>query len=381
MSGKVNILLVDDRRENLLCLEAMLGDLDQNLVRAGHDHVALRQVLQEEFALIVLDVDASSLDGLVTAEIIRRQEESRHVPILLLTDSDRLEEQVFRGHSLGMIDYLAKPVLPEVLRSKVMVFLELDNLRQERARLLREVRLANRGKDEFLRTLSHEIRTPLNAVLGWIQILRSRRVDEVTTARAMEAIERNAKRQVSIIQDMLDASQLITGKLQMDFQLVEFEDAITAALDAVRPTAQAKGVRLECDIERTGTRVSGDVKRLEQIVWNLVSNSIKFTPAAGSVRVLLERKDTQLRLTVTDSGRGIDREFLPFVFDRFRQNEAEMTRSYRGLGLGLSIVRHLVELHGGIIEAASEGKGQGATFTVLFPICEVLPAPVRANAG
>ena len=255
------------------------------------------------------------------------------------------------------------------------------SLALENARLYREAQAANRAKDEFLATLSHELRTPLNAILGWTQILRSKRLDEVTTARAFEAIERNAKAQAELIEDMLDVSRIITGRIRLDMQPVRLSEAIEAALDAVRPTADAKGVRLECDLLPDRGIISGDQHRLQQIVWNLLSNAVKFTPAAGVVRLKLEYNDLEARITVSDTGRGITPQFLPFVFDRFRQAETMVSRTAGGLGLGLSIARHLVELHGGLIEASSEGEGRGATFTVTLPLRDTISSAIVQNAS
>jgi signal transduction histidine kinase len=248
------------------------------------------------------------------------------------------------------------------------VGLALDN-----ARLYREAQEANRAKDEFLATLSHELRTPLNAILGWAQILRKKHVDGLTIERAFEAIERNAKAQAELIEDMLDVSRIITGRLRLELRPVELFTPVEAALDAVRPAAEAKGVRLESRIFPKAGVILGDPHRLQQIVWNLLSNAVKFTPAGGSVCVSAQRLDTHLRLTVSDTGKGIHPQFLPHVFDRFRQAENTISRTHGGLGLGLSIARHLVELHGGSIDASSGGEGRGATFTVTFPIREIYP--------
>src|SRR5262245_45913512 len=254
------------------------------------------------------------------------------------------------------------------------------SLALENARLYREAQEANRAKDEFLATLSHELRTPLNAILGWTQILRSKRVDEVTSARAFEAIERNAKVQAELIEDMLDVSRIITGRLRLEMQPVQLSAAVEAALDSVRPTAEAKGVRLECSIIDGGT-IMGDTHRLQQIVWNLLSNAVKFTPSGGNVRIKLEYIGGEAKVTVSDTGRGISPQFLPYVFDRFRQAETMASRKAVGVGLGLSIARHLVELHGGLIGANSEGEGRGATFTVTFPLRESNSAAAVENVS
>lgn len=707
---KVSILIVDDHVENLVALEALLSDLGQTIVRADSGIEALRLLLHQEFALIILDVDMPRINGFETAELIRQREKSRHTPIIFLTAINKTEQHVFKGYSLGAVDYLTKPFVPEILRSKVVAFVELhkkteqvkhqaaqlqtmvaelaavnDEIRKlnvqlqserdfvstvhdmadsiiivldaeqkiirasracerilgytqdevrgrtlssffvssgpwsdmihaenywqakdgttrliawsktplsvavagnigtadahviltgnditerqraeqereqfiraeaaraeaeaserraaflaeastmlsstldyertlinvsrlaiptfadwcfvylalegedvssaliahvdpekeylaqqieirpedlssttlpvvrvlqtgtpevfcdiseeelretvkdvekfnalkelglrsavvvpipgrhsvlgvigfaspnpdrytstelnfaqelarrislalENARLYRQAQEANRAKDEFLATLSHELRTPLNAILGWTQILRAKRLDEVTTNRAFEAIERNAKAQAELIEDMLDVSRIITGRLRLDLQPVELSVAVDAALDSVRPTADAKGVRLDANVPQEVGVISGDPRRLQQIVWNLLSNAVKFTPAGGQVHIKLEQLDSQVKLTVSDTGKGISSNFLPYVFDRFRQAETMVSRTAGGLGLGLSIARHLVELHGGLIEASSEGEGRGATFTVTFPYRESTVAAIQ----
>ena len=702
-ADKVSILLVDDHIENLVALEALLTDLKQNLVRAESGIDALRLLLHQEFALIILDVDMPIMNGFETAALIREREKSRHTPIIFLTAINKTEQHVFKGYSLGAVDYLTKPFVPEVLLAKVTAFVELhkkteevkrqatllqqmvaelagsnDEIRKlnvelqaerdsvntvldtadsivivldasqnivrasravertlgyaqnevngrslssffvsagpwqqmpeaenywqakdgttrliawsktqlgpdhfiltgnditerkraeqqreqviraevaraeaeaserrsaflaeastmlsatldyertlvnisrlaiptfadwcfvylaldghvissaliahvdpekehlaqqvdirpedlssetlpivrifqtgtpelfadvsdeelwktvndqakydalkllglrsavvvpilarhsvlgvigfasakpgrysstellfaqdlarrislalENARLYREAQEANRAKDEFLATLSHELRTPLNAILGWTQILRSKRLDEITAARAFEAIERNAKAQAELIEDMLDVSRIITGRLRLELQPVRLSEAVEAALDSVRPAAEAKGVRMEYS-PTAGGIISGDQHRLQQIVWNLLSNAVKFTPSGGFVRIKLECVGSEARLSVSDTGRGINPQFLPYVFDRFRQAETMVSRTAGGLGLGLSIARHLVELHGGVIEASSEGEGHGATFTVMFPLRENISAAAVENVS
>jgi CheY-like chemotaxis protein/anti-sigma regulatory factor (Ser/Thr protein kinase) len=215
------------------------------------------------------------------------------------------------------------------------------------------------------------LRTPLNAMLGWISMLRDGRLDAELAARALETIERNGKSQAKIIEDLLDISRIITGKLRLNVQPVELSSVVEAALDVVRPAAAAKAIRLQTILDPKAGPVSGDPERLQQVVWNLLSNAVKFTPKDGHVRVCLERQNSHVALIVSDNGQGIDADFLPFVFDRFRQAEAGFTRAHGGLGLGLAIVRHLVELHGGNVYAASDGDGRGATFTINLPLMSV----------
>lgn len=231
-----------------------------------------------------------------------------------------------------------------------------------------EAESANRMKDEFLATVSHELRTPLNAIIGWSHLLRTGKLDEVTTVRAMETIERNAKAQAQLIEDILDVSRVITGKLHLHTEPVDIATVINAAIDSVQLAVDAKDLQLEITLDPSARHTFGDASRLQQVVWNLLSNAIKFTPTGGRIEVKVERSGRQLRLRICDTGCGIGTEFLPFIFDRFRQADGTTTRSHGGLGLGLAIVRHLVELHGGSITADSAGIDQGSTFTITLPL-------------
>jgi PAS domain S-box-containing protein len=244
----------------------------------------------------------------------------------------------------------------------------------EKERLYREASEANRLKDEFLATVSHELRTPLTAILGWAHMLRTGTFDGQAAASAFETIERNARAQAQLIEDLLDVSRIITGKLRIDLRTLDPNSFIEAAVEAVRPAAEVKGVRLQKVIDTGLASVSGDPVRLQQVVWNLLANAIKFTPRGGRVQVRLERVNSHVEIAVSDTGQGIEPGFLPHVFDRFRQADGTTTRHHGGLGLGLAIVRHLVELHGGTVKAESPGESQGTTFTVLLPV-----APVYAS--
>ncbi len=241
----------------------------------------------------------------------------------------------------------------------------------DNARLYREAQEVNRLKDEFLATLSHELRTPLTAVLGWTRLLSTGQLDAATRQRALETIERNAHSQVQLIDDILDVSRIIRGKLRLNVRAVAPAAIIEAAVEAVRPAVEAKGIRLQVVLDGGAGIVSGDPDRLQQVVWNLLSNAIKFTPKDGRVQVLLTRVNSHLEIIVSDTGPGIDADFLPFVFDRFRQADPSSTRMHGGLGLGLAIVRHLVELHGGTVSVETRGAEPGATFKVMLPLMAV----------
>jgi PAS domain S-box-containing protein len=261
----------------------------------------------------------------------------------------------------------------------------LDLLVRERAART-DAEAANRMKDEFLATLSHELRTPLNAMLGWSRLLRTGSLDAATSTRALESIERNTSVQARLIEDLLDVSRILTGKLGLNTRPIELPPVIEAAMETVRTAAEAKSVRLTAVFDRAAGPVIGDADRLQQVFWNLLSNAVKFTPAGGEVRVWLSRSDSRAKFTVHDTGEGIAPEFLPHVFDRFRQADSGTMRSRGGLGLGLAIVRHLVELHGGTVHAESQGKGYGASFTVDLPLAavrrvEALPVPDQERAA
>jgi signal transduction histidine kinase/DNA-binding response OmpR family regulator len=593
---QANVLLVDDRPENLLAMESILENLGQNLIRAESGREALRYLLVEDVALILLDVQMPGLNGFELAELIRERERTQHTPIIFVSATSRDEQYVFKGYSLGAVDYLTKPFEPEILKSKVRFFTklfqqnqeikrqaalleransELDSLNTElearverrtaqletanyeleneitvrkqsearlatehtitrtladaynletaapiilqtfceqlnaaicclwlpdesrktlscvqietaekaddlsafisesrkikiapgvglpgqvweknapiwlpntvrgdkfpRARFAAEIGLdcavgfpikigrefygsiefftrcempfdqnlinmlevigseigqfiqrkqleterenllwrekslreqaekASRLKDEFLATVSHELRTPLNAILGWGQMLQTGKVTGVDHDRALETIYRNAKSQAQLIDDLLDTSRLITGNLRLNLSPTSIVPIIESALDVVRPGAEAKGITLSAVYSSESETITCDSHRLQQMIWNLLTNAVKFTPPDGSVEIRLEKITDAVKITISDSGQGISPEFLPFVFDRFRQADSSSTRSHDGLGLGLAIVRHLAELHGGSVQAASEGKGKGATFTITLP--------------
>jgi signal transduction histidine kinase/DNA-binding response OmpR family regulator len=603
---KANVLLVDDRPENLLALETILADLGQNLVCAASAHEALRFLLIEDVALILLDVQMPGLNGFEFAELIRERERTQHTPIIFVSATSKDEQYVFKGYSLGAVDYLTKPFQPEILKSKVRFFsklflqnqeikrqaallektncdldslnaelearvqrrtaqlesankeleTEIDARKKSEARLaaehtitktladaaglesatpailktfcdhlgadicclwlldesrtklncahievsknagdvesfiaesrklnfkrgfglpgqvweknapvwlpntvrgekfprasvaatvglhsavgfpikisrefygaiefftrqplmsdqpllnmleatgseigqfiqrkqveaerenllLREKHLreqaemASRLKDEFLATVSHELRTPLNAIIGWGQILQAGKLEENEKAGALETIYRNAKSQAQLINDLLDTSRLITGNLRLNLSPTPLVPVIEAALDVVRPAAEAKGITFSTHYGAKVETITCDAQRLQQMIWNLLTNAVKFTPSGGQVKVSLEQTGDTIRIVVSDTGQGISPEFLPFVFDRFRQADSSSTRRHDGLGLGLAIVRHLAELHGGSVSVTSDGEEKGATFTISLPLSLFVSSPAQ----
>ena len=594
---KVNVLLVDDRPDNLLVLETILADLDQNLVCATSAREALRFLLTEDFALILLDVQMPGLNGFELAELIRERERTQHTPIIFVSATSVDEQYVFKGYSLGAVDYLTKPITPEILKSKVRFFtklfrqnqeikrqakllekanadldrsnidlesrvqqrtvelevanqklaMELDARRESEARLaiehsitrtlafaqnlekaapeilrsfcehlgaslsalwllnpagtelgctyiemaeltqavyrmrqasiaqnfrrghglpglvwesnlpvslgqefqgrkfprakyakaagldhaigfpikigdefhgvielftresvpgdeslinmldaigseigqfvqrkrveaeresllLREKTLrhqaekASRLKDEFLATVSHELRTPLNSILGWGQILNTGKLSPEEQKNALETIYRNARSQSQLIDDLLDTSRLITGNLHLNLSPTAVAPTIQAAIDVVRPAAEAKSLTIVTDLDCDVESITCDNQRLQQMVWNLLTNAVKFTPEGGTIKIIYECVDNSVRISVVDTGVGITPEFLPLVFDRFRQEDSSSTRTHHGLGLGLAIVRHLAELHGGRVAVESDGPNNGSTFSITLPI-------------
>jgi PAS domain S-box-containing protein len=506
---KVNILLVDDQPNNLLALESILGS-DQNLVRAESGRAALRALLEREFAVILLDVLMPDLDGFETASLIRERDKSRHTPIIFLTALSRNERHVFRGYELGAVDYIFKPYEPEILRSKVNVFVELFRKTQaitrqahelarlsrqselilnaaadgvlgvdlegvatlvnpasarkmgrradqvtgrkihlllhpafpgvatcdidrcslnvalegdcprevvsdtffredgtsfpvefraspmhdedgrtvgsvitfrdvtekraaalaaENERRYREAESQNRAKDDFLATLSHELRTPMTSILGWMQFLRTCEYSNEELREALQMTESSARLQKRLIDDMLDVSRIVLGKFQVELRPTHLSEIVEAAVTNARHAAAERGVRLTSDIvHRPDDVVDADATRLQQVIGNILSNAIKFTPPGKLVDLRLERVDHNLQISVSDEGEGIEPSFLPHVFERLSQADASTERS--GLGLGLAIARHIIDLHHGDIRAESDGLGKGACFTVTLPLVE-----------
>jgi signal transduction histidine kinase/ActR/RegA family two-component response regulator len=289
---------------------------------------------------------------------------SRVIPAESYAD---LSDSNARLRAIALLQQKAESLEAEVKeRRLVEERLRLALVGEQMARA--EAETANRMKDEFLATVSHEIRTPLNAIIGWSHLLRTGRLDEATAARAVETIDRNAKSQAQLIEDILDVSRMITGKLRLNNEPVDIASVINAAIDSVQLAIDSKDLKLEVTLNPSARHTLGDASRLQQVVWNLLANAIKFTPSGGHIEVKVERAGRNLQIRVSDTGQGIGADFLPFIFDRFRQADGTTTREHGGLGLGLAIVRHLVELHGGTIKADSAGEGKGATFIINLPL-------------
>ena len=366
-------LLLDSVQDYAICMLTPHGEIAS--WNAGAERLfgyAADEIIGRNFACFYpesereLDVPAEHLRqanerGRIAAECLRlRYGGAPFDAHVVLTAVRRGRERELRGYSLVVRDITERKRLEDDLRRRA-----------------EELAAANRAKEDFLATLSHELRTPLNAMLGWTRLLRMGKLDSGAMARALETIERNAHMQEQLIADILDVSRIVTGKLRLELRPLELAPVVDAALDAVRPGAEAKSIELVGNTAFQGT-VLGDPDRLQQVVWNLVANAIKFTPAGGQVTVTITRSGPSAVITVTDSGEGMSADLLPFVFDRFTQGDASVTRPHGGLGLGLSIVRHIVELHGGKVQAHSEGLGLGSTFSVHLPVRAAQSAPDEA---
>lgn len=296
-------------------------------------------------------------------DTIRVRKDGTHINISLTVSPIR--------HRTGTIIGASK--IARDITDRKRAELEREQLLESEQMARSKAEEANQLKDEFLATVSHELRTPLNSILGWSLLLRDGKVQNEKAQQAVETIHRNARSQAKLIEDLLDVSRIITGKIRLETRPIMGAAVIESAITGLKPMAEAKDVGLQVSMDRNAGPVAADPTRLQQVIWNLVNNAIKFTPAGGLVQVRLERKQSDVEIVVSDNGQGIDPVFLPHVFDRFRQGESATTRTQGGLGLGLAIVRHLVELHGGTVSASSDGHGHGARFVVRLPILEAQP--------
>jgi CheY-like chemotaxis protein len=366
-----------------LLVDMLAPDYDVATAVNGRDGLEKARSLHPD--LVLTDVMMPEMSGDELVRALRADEQLAGTPILVLTaklDQD-LRVQLLRQ---GAQDYVLKPFSVEELRARVGNAVttkrardvlqqtlasqshDLASLAEMLSERQEDLAAANRAKDEFLATLSHELRTPVTGMLAWLWMLRRGHLDQAAAARAYETMEGSIRSLVRIIDDLLDVSRIIRGQLRLEAHPISLVPVVQAAIDAVRPAADAKQIELETVLDPEAGPVHGDAARFQQVVWNLLMNSIKFTPAGGRVSVRLASRGTEVQVTVRDTGIGIPREFLPHVFERFRQADGGTTREHGGLGLGLAIVRHLVELHGGTVSAESPGSGEGATFIITLPL-------------
>ena len=378
------VLVVEDHPEmSRLLVDTLAHDYEVATAVNGRDGLEKARTLRPD--LVLTDVMMPEMGGDELVRALRAEGELASTPILVLTaklDQD-LRVRLLRE---GAQDYVLKPFSVEELRVRVGNLVTMRRARDVLQQTLasqshdvtalaemlserqEELAAASRAKDEFLATLSHELRTPVTGMLAWLWMLRRGHLDQAAAARAYETMEGSIRSLVRIIDDLLDVSRIIRGQLRLEVQPLSLVPVVQSAIDAVRPAADAKQIRLETVIDPEAGPVHGDPARFQQVVWNLLMNSIKFTPAGGRVWLRLARYGADVQVTVRDTGIGIAREFLPHVFERFRQADGGTTREHGGLGLGLAIVRHLVELHGGTVSAESPGREQGATFTITLPL-------------
>lgn len=372
-SVRARILWADDNADMRDYVRRLLS-AHYNVETVADGQTALAAARARRPDLVLADVMMPKLDGFGLLRELRADPETRTLPVILLSARAGEEARV-EGLEAGADAYLVKPFSARELLAQVSARLELGRLALDNARLYEaeqqarsQAEKANRAKDEFLATLSHELRTPLNAMLGWVRLLRSGTLDEVTARRGLEVVDRNVNHQAKLITDLLDISRIISGKLTLEMAVVDLTATVASVVEAMRPSAEAKSVAVTSLLTPGAMPVDGDGERLSQVVANLLANAVKFTPSGGRVTVRLERMGDRARLGVGDTGKGISGEFLPHIFERFRQADGSSTRAEAGLGLGLAIVRHIVELHQGSVHAESAGEGKGATFTVDLPI-------------
>ena len=371
------ILLADDNADMRDYVRRLLASRYE-VEAVGDGEAALAAARERRFDLVLSDVMMPKLDGFGLLHALRSDDATRTTPVILLSARAGEESRV-EGMGAGADDYLVKPFSARELLARVESHVKLQRerkrseekleqlmLREQQARATAEV--ANRVKDEFLAMLSHELRTPLNAIVGWTHLLKSETLGDQDRARGIEVIDRNAAAQRAIIDELLDVSRIITGKLRLDATPIDPVMVLDAAIDAIRPAALAKEIEISVSIERNRGLVVGEAVRLQQVIWNVLSNAVKFTPKNGRIQVEFKVAGKQFEIIISDTGEGIAPEFLPYIFDRFRQADTSARRKHGGLGVGLSIVRSLVELHGGEVHVVSDGPGKGAMFTIQLPI-------------
>jgi two-component system, sensor histidine kinase len=384
------VLVVDDDPANLLTIEAALGDLASSVVTVRSGRAALRRLLTQDFAVILLDVQMPGLDGFQTAELIRRRPRLHHVPIIFVTAHYRDEEDILRGYALGAVDFLFKPIVLEVLRSKVSVFVQLQDraaqireqaeqlLELERLELIRglaaerqqweaeALRQENRRKDDFLALLGHELRNPLAPLVTGLELIRGYGIRHRGLEKTCGAMERQVHQLIRLVDDLLDISRISRGQITLQRAPVDLAQVVDHAVQSLRPVISEYEHELVIEGDDAMLAVDGDEVRLAQVITNLVNNAARYTDRGGQIRVSLERDGDNALLRVVDTGRGISPEMLERVFEPYVREEA----TGPGMGLGLPLVRQLVTIHGGTVEATSPGRGQGAEFRVRLPLVQ-----------
>lgn len=388
---KVNILLVDDRTENLRALEAILRDLGQNLVKARTVNTALRRLLDEDFAVVLLDLQMSGLDGFETGKLIRCRDRSRQTPIIFLTDRESPDFPVVKAYALGAVDYLVKPLMPEVLKAKVAGFVDLFQKTEQvnrQAKQLRELERSQfehmlaeekqrweldrlrdeaRRKNDFLAVLAHELRNPLAPIRNAVQLLRLEHPSEQETAWAKDVIDRQVQQMTRVVDDLLDVSRISRGKIKLQKEAVELADVVERAVEMAQPLIETRRHHLTVAVPKERVMLEADPLRLAQVLANLLNNAAKYTEEGGRIWLTATSNQSEATIAVRDTGVGIPAAFLPHIFDLFVQEDRSIEHSQCGLGIGLTLAKSLVELHGGRICAQSAGPGTGSEFEVRLP--------------
>jgi signal transduction histidine kinase len=402
-SPPVNILLVDDTPAKLLSYEAMLSDLGENLIRANSANEALEQLLTLDVALILLDVNMPGMDGFELASMIRQHPRYQKTAIIHVSAVNLSELDHVRGYESGAVDYLSVPIVPDLLRAKVRVFVDLYRKTRELERLNRELedrvgertaqletsmqrlKEQDRRKDQFLAMLAHELRNPLAAISSAQAVIRALNRTEDQADKGHGVIERQTAQLRRLIDDLLDVSRISSDKLDLRKEPLELAEVVTTAVDSLRAEIESRGIQLSLAIPQESVPLAADRVRLVQVFANLLDNAAKFTQKGGSILLEVERQGAQAAVRVSDDGIGMDPKSVAQVFDMFYQADQSLERSHGGLGLGLTLARRLVEMHGGRLEASSAGLGKGSQFVAWLPLLgivpksELVPAPPRAE--
>jgi signal transduction histidine kinase len=381
----VSFLLVDDLEENLLSLEALLRRDGLTLLKARSGDEALELLLRHDVALALVDVQMPGLNGFELAELMRGNERTRHIPIIFLTAGTTDRQRRFQGYEAGAVDFIYKPIEPDILRSKAEVFFELYRQRQQIAAQRDELKLqsealkeADRRKDEFLATLAHELRNPLAPIRHGLDLL-NRRAEDPKSAPVLDMMDRQLRHLVRLIDDLLDVARVSQGKIILRKEHVRVEDVVRAAVEASRPLIDSANHSLSVDLPQDPVWLDADPTRLSQIIGNLLNNAAKYTPDEGRIALAVRVSGNVAEISVSDNGLGIAPDMLPQLFQLFAQAEHNMDRARGGLGIGLALVKQLVALHGGTVDAESAGTGLGSTFRIRVPLATALDLPVQSE--